>query len=168
MVNFQGVKQVQPVVPKDPDDLEDLQHRLELYRYSRRIEPPPLPLAMDPRLRPRAAQAGAGAEGYELLPAAQLPARAASQAAAGTGRIQAGPEVKQEVGPASKILVVLSYPLKMRAVTPLRWEECRSMQVSGSSTAPTQEASYRSGERAATADGAAARSLFQSCSEQLS
>lgn len=53
MVNFQGVKQVQcDVAVKDPDDLEDLQHRLELYRYSRRIEPPPLPLAMDPAFGP--------------------------------------------------------------------------------------------------------------------
>eukprot|EP00913_Durusdinium_trenchii_P032555 g30477.t1 len=38
--------------PEDPDALEDLQFRLACYRYSRRIEPPPLPLAMDPSFGP--------------------------------------------------------------------------------------------------------------------
>ncbi|CAJ1359924.1 unnamed protein product [Effrenium voratum] len=51
MEHFQG-KPSEDAVHQDPDALEDLQYRLACYRYSRRVEPPPPPLAMDPAFGP--------------------------------------------------------------------------------------------------------------------
>jgi len=55
MEHFQGRREghEQDAQPQeDPDALEDLQYRLACYRYSRRIEPPPPPLGMDPTFEP--------------------------------------------------------------------------------------------------------------------
>ncbi|CAE7245775.1 TPT1 [Symbiodinium natans] len=52
--HFQGRSSAdKEAICDEPSDLrEDLRHRLARYRYTRRIEPPPPPLAMDPAFEP--------------------------------------------------------------------------------------------------------------------
>jgi len=54
MEHFQGRSTLeQAAASEEPrDDQEDLRYRLAKYRYTRRIEPPPPPLAMDPAFDP--------------------------------------------------------------------------------------------------------------------